>query len=175
MSKDDISIGKDTVAWLQIDLFDLRGNELEKGPAEGLPVLFGHGDIFPAIEKALLGKKAGDSVSLTLEPEDAFGDSDPDLIRAVPLNLLGDNVEEGMKVEGIPGEANDGHMYTVIGSDESKVYLDGNHPLAGWALKFDIKVIRVEKATPEEIEEMEASDLMPDFLEVSEVQRKDIH
>ncbi len=69
------TIGPDTVAWLQIDMFDLKGEEIEKGPAEGIPVLFGHGDIFPALEKALLGKKEGDVVNVTLEPEDAFGES----------------------------------------------------------------------------------------------------
>ena len=168
------TIGPDTVAWLQIDMFDLKGEEIEKGPAEGIPVLFGHGDIFPALEKALLGKKEGDVVNVTLEPEDAFGESDPELIKAVPLNLLGDNVEEGMRLEGVPNDPTDEHIYTVIGSDENRVYLDGNHPLAGWSLKFIIKVLKVEKATPEEVEEMESSEMMPDFLQVADVTRKDI-
>ena len=95
-------IGKDTVAWLKIDVFDLTGNQLQEGPEEGWQVLFGHNDIFPKLEQALMSKKAGDSVTLTLEPEDAFGESEPELIRSVPLNLLGDNVEPGMKVEGVP-------------------------------------------------------------------------
>ena len=131
-------IGKDTVAWLKIDVFDLTGNQLQEGPEEGW---------------------------LTLEPEDAFGESEPELIRSVPLNLLGDNVEPGMKVEGVPGEPSDGRIYTVIGSDENHVFLDGNHPFAGWALKFVVKVLKVEKATPEEVEEMEA----PELLEVADL------
>ena len=61
-----------------------------------------------------------------------------------------------MKVEGVPGEPSDGRFYTVIGSDENHVFLDGNHPFAGWALKFVVRVLKVEKATPEEVEEMEA-------------------
>ena len=168
------TIGPDTVAWLQIDMFDLKGEEIEKGPAEGIPVLFGHGDIFPALEKALLGKKEGDVVNVTLEPEDAFGESDPELIKAVPLNLLGDNVEEGMRLEGVPNDPTDEHIYTGLGRDENRVYLDGTHPLAGWSLKFIIKVLKVEKATPEEVEEMESSEMMPDFLQVADVTRKDI-
>ena len=141
-------IGKDTVAWLKIDVFDLTGNQLQEGPEEGWQVLFGHNDIFPKLEQALMGKKARDTVTLTLEPEDAFGESEPELIRSVPLNLLGDNVEPGMKVEGVPGEPSDGRFYTVIGSDENHVFLDGNHPFAGWALKFVVRVLKVEKATP---------------------------
>ena len=128
-------------------------------------VLFGHNDIFPKLEQALMGKKARDTVTLTLEPEDAFGESEPELIRSVPLNLLGDNVEPGMKVEGVPGEPSDGRFYTVIGSDENHVFLDGNHPFAGWALKFVVRVLKVEKATPEEVEEMEA----PELLEVADL------
>ena len=112
-----------------------------------------------------MGNKARDTVTLTLEPEDAFGESEPELIRSVPLNLLGDNVEPGMKVEGVPGEPSDGRFYTVIGSDENHVFLDGNHPFAGWALKFVVRVLKVEKATPEEVEEMEA----PELLEVADL------
>ena len=134
-------------------------------PEEGWQVLFGHNDIFPKLEQALMGKKARDTVTLTLEPEDAFGESEPELIRSVPLNLLGDNVEPGMKVEGVPGEPSDGRFYTVIGSDENHVFLDGNHPFAGWALKFVVRVLKVEKATPEEVEEMEA----PELLEVADL------
>lgn len=162
---DSVKIGKDTVAWLKIEVFDASGNLLSAGEEEGAPVLFGHEDILPALEKALIGKKAGDSVTITLEPEDAFGESDPDLIKSVPLNLLGDNVEEGMKVEGVPGEANDHRIYTVIGSDEKHVFLDGNHPFAGWTLKFVIKVLKVEKASEDEIEAMEA----PELLEVADL------
>lgn len=158
-------IGKDTVAWLKIDVFDLTGNQLQEGPEEGWQVLFGHNDIFPKLEQVLMGKKARDTVTLTLEPEDAFGESEPELIRSVPLNLLGDNVEPGMKVEGVPGEPSDGRFYTVIGSDENHVFLDGNHPFAGWALKFVVRVLKVEKATPEEVEEMEA----PELLEVADL------
>ena len=51
-------IGKDTVAWLKIDVFDLTGNQLQEGPEEGWQVLFGHNDIFPKLEQALMGKKA---------------------------------------------------------------------------------------------------------------------
>lgn len=166
----EIAISKDTVAWLKIDVYDLRGNQLQEGPEEGWAVLFGHDDIFPALEKVLLGKKAGDTVEVTLEPEDTYGESDPDLIRTVPVSVLGDNVEEGMRLEGIPGEPNDGHIYTVIGTDDNRVFLDANHPFAGWTLKFVIKVIKVEKATPEEIDSMEA----PELLEVADLTRKDL-
>lgn len=70
-----------------------------------------------------------------------------------------------MKVEGVPGEPSDGRFYTVIGTDENHVFLDGNHPFAGWALKFVVRVLKVEKATPEEVEEMEA----PELLEVADL------
>ena len=158
-------IGKDTVAWLKIDVLISPEINYRKARKKAGSVLFGHNDIFPKLEQALMGKKARDTVTLTLEPEDAFGESEPELIRSVPLNLLGDNVEPGMKVEGVPGEPSDGRFYTVIGSDENHVFLDGNHPFAGWALKFVVRVLKVEKATPEEVEEMEA----PELLEVADL------
>ena len=168
-------IAQDTVATLKIDIYDLQGNLLEQTPADGVRVLIGHEDIFPTVEKALLGKKVGEELEIILEPEDAFGEFDETLIREIPTSAVGDNVEEGMKIEGVPGEANDGRIYTVIYSGEDKTILDGNHELAGTGLKLFVKVLDIQKPTEEEIDQMESSELMPDLFEVSDVDRSQIH
>lgn len=97
-------IGKDTVAWLKIDVFDLTGNQLQEGPEEGWQVLFGHNDIFPKLEQALMGKKARDTGYADAGAGRCFRGKRTGTVRSVPLNLLGDNVEPGMKVEGVPGD-----------------------------------------------------------------------
>ena len=72
----------------------------EETEDDGSFILIGHNDTLPAIEKALMGKKVGDKIHLKLEPEEAFGESDPTLIMAVPNSILGDHIEEGMKGAG---------------------------------------------------------------------------
>ncbi len=133
-------------------------------------VLIGHEDILPALERALIGKKVGDKIEVKLEPVEAFGEFDPELIRQVPADTLGDNVEVGMKFEGIPGEPDDGRIYTVIDdTSEKTILLDGNHPLAGEAITFNIEILDIQTPTPEEIEEMEQQGT--DFFEVSDITR----
>ncbi|MCD8338673.1 MAG: FKBP-type peptidyl-prolyl cis-trans isomerase [Burkholderiales bacterium] len=147
-------VGNDTVATLRITLKMADGSEEDTGP-DGVKVLIGHEDIFPEVEKALMGKKVGDKVEVKLEPRQAFGDFDETLIKAVPANLLSDHVEVGMKISGVPGEPDDGRIYTVIDDSGDPIIIDGNHPLAGEAIKVDVEILNVEKPTAEEIEEME--------------------
>lgn len=171
MTDETVVVAADTVAWLRIKLFDMQGNELDATPEEGTPVLIGHEDILAAVENAVIGKKVGEELTVHLEPEQAFGDYDPELIQIIDSDLLGDHVEIGMKVEGVPGQENDGRIYTIYDASDDKVVLDGNHPLAGMGLVFDIKVMKVEKPNEVEIEQMEESDLMPDLLEVPNVEK----
>ncbi len=153
----------DTVATLKISMKMADGTEEDTGD-EGVKVLIGHDDIFPEVEKALIGKKVGDHIEVKLEPDQAFGDSNPDLIKAVPASLLGDHVEIGMKLSGVPGEPDDGRIYTVIDDSGDPIIIDGNHPLAGESVKVTVDILDVEKPTPEEIEEMEKN--APTLFEV---------
>jgi FKBP-type peptidyl-prolyl cis-trans isomerase SlyD len=99
-----------------------------------------------------------------LEPEDAFGDADTSLVHLVECDKLGANVEIGMRYEGLP-DRHDGRIYTVTDVAEGMAVLDGNHPLAGWALRFDLHVRGVERASEDEVAAAQRPQ-PPDFLRV---------
>jgi FKBP-type peptidyl-prolyl cis-trans isomerase SlyD len=147
---------------LQVKMFDAQGNLLEASEA---PLVYLHGanDIFAAVERALEGKTAGDELSLRLEPEQAFGEFDAQLVHVVDRERIGRDVTVGMRIEGLPGATGDTHIYRVTDIAEGVAVLDGNHPLAGMALRFDIKVLGVEAASAEELAQAEAPQV-PDFL-----------
>jgi len=155
---------------LDVSMFDVQGQLLEKTDSP-LVYLHGAGDIFPRIEAALAGHEAGFSTSVTLEPQDTFGDADASLVHLVECRKLGPRVEVGMRYEGLPGRA-DGRLYTVTDLAEGMAVLDGNHPLAGWALRFDLHVRRVERASDDELEAAQRPQ-PPDFLRV--VESQDLH
>jgi FKBP-type peptidyl-prolyl cis-trans isomerase SlyD len=155
---------------LDVSMFDAQGQLLERTESP-LVYLHGAGDIFPRIEAALAGQEAGYRATVHLEPEDAFGEADASLIHLVPCRRLGPKVEVGMRYEGLPGQA-DGRLYTVTDIAEGMAVLDGNHPLAGWALRFDLHVRDVQRASEEELAAAERPQ-PPDFLRVVEPQ--DLH
>jgi FKBP-type peptidyl-prolyl cis-trans isomerase SlyD len=155
---------------VDVSMYDAQGQLLERTESP-LVYLHGAGDIFPRIEAALAGQEAGYRATVALEPEDAFGEADPVLVHLVECRKLGPRVEVGMRYEGLPGQA-DGRLYTVTDIAEGVAVLDGNHPLAGWALRFDVQVRSVERASDEEIAAAERPQL-PEFLRVVEPQ--DLH
>ncbi|MFP5397804.1 MAG: peptidylprolyl isomerase [Gammaproteobacteria bacterium] len=125
--------------------------------AEPVEFFVGGDDLLPAVEQSLLGHEAGHEARLHLEPEHAFGDYDPALVCFEQRALFPDHVEPGMAFEGLPeGAATPGmpadRVYTVTEVYPSHVVLDGNHPLAGMALRLHLRVRDVREATPAEIE-----------------------
>ena len=152
---------------LDVSMFDAQGNLLEKTDSP-LVYLHGAGDIFPRIEAALAGHDAGHRATVMLEPEDAFGDADATLVHLVECRRLGPKVEVGMRYEGLPGQA-DGRIYTVTDVAEGVAVLDGNHPLAGWALRFELHVRSVERASEDALADAQRPQL-PGFLRVVEPQ-----
>jgi FKBP-type peptidyl-prolyl cis-trans isomerase SlyD len=143
-----------TNVWVTIQyrLFDSSNEPLEEDDREMTYLHGGYGDIFPQVEQALDGAGLDFQTSLYLQPEDTFGDYNADLIRMTTRSQLPEHLEEGMVFEGVPGESDDGLMYTVTDIADDTVILDGNHPLAGMAVRFDLKVVDLVKATQEEIE-----------------------
>ena len=119
--------------------------------------LVGGDDLLAKIEEALQGHEAGDRVDLHLEPEDAFGEYDENLVFLEPRAVFPAELEEGMLYDGHslpPGATSDAPqdlMYTVTDIYPEHVVLDGNHPLAGIALRLSLKVAGVREATEEEI------------------------
>ena len=105
----------------------------------------GYGQMFEALEKALEGRGPGESLRVQLEPEQAFGEYDAELLRVEPLERYGEGVAVGMEIE------EDAKLYTVTDVADGKVVLDANHPLAGMALRFSCVILSIRAATEEEV------------------------
>lgn len=149
---------------LDVKMYDAQGDLLETSDAP-LQYLHGHEDIFPRIEEALAGKEVGAHITLQLEPEDAFGDYDAELVILAPVQDLGEDVSVGLRVEAAGPQGEDQCVFTITEVADGMAVLDGNHPLAGMALRFDIRVVGVRQATEQELEEADAP-RPPDFLRV---------
>lgn len=120
-------------------------------PGEPLTYLHGHSNIIPGLEKALEGKKAGDSLHVTVQPEDGYGERDEDNVETLDRSDFDDEVEVGATYYA---QAEDGSVlpFTVMAVDGDQVEVDFNPPLAGMVLNFDVTVKTVRDATPEELE-----------------------
>jgi FKBP-type peptidyl-prolyl cis-trans isomerase SlyD len=116
----------------------------------------GYQNTLPKIEEALDGQEAGYQVTIQVEPADAFGEYDADLVKIEPREALPAELEIGMQFEGAPdeeqGDEDEGvRVFTVTDIADGKVVLDGNHPLAGIALRFSLNVMDVRTASEVEI------------------------
>lgn len=144
-------IEKNTVVTLNYKLSDTSGNIIEETDE---PISYLHGGydgIFPLVEEALHQKEVGFSCTVSMEPEDTFGEYDSDLIREEPRDAFPENVAVGMRFEGAPEGSEDFIVYTVTDIEDSIVTVDGNHPLAGMKLIFSCTVTDIRPATTEEI------------------------
>jgi FKBP-type peptidyl-prolyl cis-trans isomerase SlyD len=137
-------------------LQDTLGNLIDelKDPVE---FYFGGDDLLAKVEEALVDQETGFTTTLHLEPEHAFGDYDSKLVFFEERSLFTDPVEVGMQFDGMPPGATTQGMpsdavYTVTEVYPTHVVLDGNHPLAGIALRLDLTVRDVRAATEQEIE-----------------------
>ena len=144
-----MNIFANTVVTITFKLFDASNQLLEESPEPLVYLHGGHSGIFPKIEEALNTKKVGDSISVTLEPEDAFGDFDPQMIRMEPVADLPPDVTVG----GYLVAEQEGRevVWRVTSIADGKAVLDGNHELAGQRLRFDCTVMDVRPASQEEI------------------------
>ncbi len=142
-----------SLTWLLTDAQNQPIDEM-KEPVE---FFYGGDDLLAPVEEALLGRKPGDEVKLQLEPENAFGDYRPELVCFEDRKIFPEQLEPGMTFEGLPaGHATAGMpadvVYVVTEIFPSHVVLDGNHPLAGLALRLTIQVRAVREALDEEID-----------------------
>lgn len=148
-----MQIDKDTVVTLTYQLSTLAGELLEEADADN-PAAYLHGGydgIFPKVEAALSGKQVGDSLDLLLEPEDAFGEYDAELLRVEPAHLFPEDIAVGMQLEGTSEDGHHHLIYTVTDIAGDKVVVDGNHPLAGQTLRLVCRVEEVRAASAEEV------------------------
>jgi FKBP-type peptidyl-prolyl cis-trans isomerase SlyD len=149
-----MKVAKNTVVTLHYKLSDAQGNLIEESREPMIYLHGGYENTLPKIEEALEGKDVGYETTIQVEPEDAFGEYDASLVKIEPRNRLPAPLEVGMQFEGTP-DGSDGNeealIFTVTDIAEDKVVLDGNHPLAGMALRFTLNVADVRSATDEEI------------------------
>lgn len=147
-----MQIGPNTVVTLAYRVTDAQGNLIDPGERPLVYLHGGYGGIFEKIEQELEGQEVGFSKDIRLQPEEAFGVYDADLVFVEPRDLFPENIEVGMQFErASDDEEEDGMLYTITNIAEGKVVVDGNHPLAGIALVFSCTVSDVRPATPEEI------------------------
>lgn len=146
-----MKIAMNTVVSITYELSDSDGNILESTTD---PVTYLHGgydNIFPRVEEELHGKQVGDMLELTLEPVDAFGEYDEELVQMEPISAFPvQELEIGMQFEG-EDPTGDVVLYTITDIADGKVVVDGNHPWAGERVKFKCTVKSIRPATKEEI------------------------
>lgn len=150
-----MNIFANTVVTLTFELFDADGTLLESTPEPITYLHGGHSGMLPRLEEALNNRKAGDAVSVTIEPSDGFGDYDPDLVKIESVDQLPSEVEVGMQFEAYSDPTDpegSGVVFTVTDIADGQAVLDGNHPWAGKLLRFDCRIVDVRPATREEIE-----------------------
>jgi FKBP-type peptidyl-prolyl cis-trans isomerase SlyD len=147
-----MQIAMNTVVSMIYELRDSEGNILESSAD---PVSYLHGgydNIFPRVEEELHGKSVGDTVEIGLEPADAFGDYDEELVQIEPASAFPTkDLKVGMQFEG-EDESGDVILYTVTDIQDDKVVVDGNHPWAGERVLFKATVTDVRSAVKEEVE-----------------------
>ncbi len=149
----NMQVAKNTVVTLDYSVADPDGELVDAGQEPLVYLHGGYDDIFPMIEEAVQGKKIGESVVVKMQPDDAFGEYDAELVQIEPRSGFPKELQVGMQFEGVPEGADDDDImiYRVTEIADDKVVLDGNHPLAGMALVFTCTVTAVRPASTEEL------------------------
>ena len=128
------------------------GTEVDSTAERGaMPYLHGHGNIIPGLERALEGKAVGESLQVDVKPEDGYGFRDAARVVEVPIERLGFEPTVGDVVRAQLPDGSGQHLLVAEVKDDLAV-LDGNHPLAGENLHFDVTVHSIREATVEELE-----------------------
>ena len=152
-----MTISNNKVATIHYTLKDDQGQVIDTSAGEEpMTYLHGHYNIVPGLEKALAGKSVGDKLTVTVAPEDGYGEFDPQLIQELPISQFAgvENVEVGMEFHA---ETEQGmQIVEVIEVDEDTVTINGNHPLAGQDLNFEVEVMAIRDAKEQEISEGQA-------------------
>lgn len=149
-----MQIAKDTVVSIDYTLTDDDGNVIDTSEGRGpLAYLHGSGGIIPGLESELEGEETGAELKVKVAPADGYGERDDALKQVVSRDQFQgvEELEVGMQFRV---DSNNGPMIiTIIGIEDEQVTVDGNHPLAGVTLNFDVTVREVRAATPEELEQ----------------------
>ncbi len=146
-----MNVAANKVVKMHYSVLDNNKNTIDNS-FDGEPLVFivGTGYLIPGLENALLGKEAGDTFSVTVEPEQGYGERHDDLMQAVPKSMFeGMEIEVGMQFRATTDAGDQSVMIIEIQDDD--VIVDGNHPLSGITLHFDVEVLEVRDASEEEL------------------------
>ncbi|MDH5407908.1 MAG: peptidylprolyl isomerase [Gammaproteobacteria bacterium] len=148
-----MQIGKNTVVTIDYTLKDDEGQIIDTSEgAEPLAYLHGAENIIPGLENALEGKAAGDSLSVSVKPEEAYGVHDESKVQSVSKEMFEgiDEINVGAQYHAADPDGNN-ITITVVEVTDDNVVIDGNHPLAGMNLNFDVTVVDIRDASEEEL------------------------
>ncbi|WP_404338720.1 peptidylprolyl isomerase [Pseudoalteromonas mariniglutinosa] len=144
-------VAANKVVKMHYSVMDNNDNTIDNS-FDGEPLVFivGTGFLIPGLEDALQGKEAGDTFSVSVEPENGYGERHDDLMQAVPKSLFDDmEIEVGMQFRATTDAGEQSVM--IIDIQDEEVVVDGNHPLSGITLNFDVEILEVRDATAEEL------------------------
>jgi FKBP-type peptidyl-prolyl cis-trans isomerase SlyD len=147
-----MQIAPKKVVRIDYTLTDTAGAVIDSSKGhEPLPYLHGASNIVPGLEAALDGKQAGDTVKVTVQPDQAYGKRDETLVQDVPRSRFpnGADIKPGMQFQA--HTPNGARVVTIVSATNDSVKIDANHPLAGKPLTFDVTVVDVRDATEEEL------------------------
>ena len=146
------TIQKDHVVSFHYTLTDEQGTVIDKSEGQPLVYLHGYSNIIPGLENALVGKAVGDKLVVNVAPVDGYGEYQPEMVQEVPREMFQgvDQIQVGMQFQA---QAEDGvQVVTVKDVTDDAVFVDGNHPLAGQALNFDVEIVDIRAASAEELQ-----------------------
>ncbi len=149
-----MNIGEKCVVAFHYKLTNSDGEQLDSSEGQDpLKYLHGASNIVPGLENELEGKKAGDTLNVEVQPDEGYGQVNPQLVQKVPHSAFegASEIKAGMQfqAQGPDGQA---QLITVIEVSGDEVTVDGNHPLAGQVLHFDVTIENVREASKEELE-----------------------
>jgi len=142
------TVQNNAVVTMAYALFDADKNEIE---ANEFAYLHGHNNIIPGLESALHGLTAGDKKNVTVAPENGYGEFQEELVERVDRSAFPEDqdIEIGMQFQTDTPEGM--RIFTVVEINGDEIVLDGNHPMAGQTLIFDVEIKDIRKATEEEM------------------------
>jgi len=145
-----MKITKDSAVTVQYKVANAQGKVLEESKEPMAYLHGGYGNLFPKVEEVLEGQEVGFKAQVELSADDAFGPRDEALLQSIPKSQFPPGVKVGGQIEGQDAQGQV-RPFTVLKIKGDQVMLDGNHPLAGQALRFSVQVLEVRAASEEEI------------------------
>ena len=149
-----LMIGKHSVVSIHYTLKDDEGQVMDSSEGrEPLAYLHGENNLIPGLESELQGKTAGSKFEAVVEPKDAYGEVNDEFIQTISKQMFqgAEDIQPGMTFIA-QGEGGQQRQVRVVEVDGDDVTIDANHPMAGKTLHFDVEVVEVREATPQEIE-----------------------